>query len=99
MGPSASRCETDRSRSLSRVSGTYISAPFLDVWETDREMCGIIGVAGVSDAARVTPLVRYSLPHPGQEAAGMVTADAPGRDPSHRGTGVALDASSGEWLV
>src|SRR5213594_3251102 len=94
MGPSASRCETDRSRSLSRVSGTYISAPFLDVWETDREMCGIIGVAGVSDASRVTYLGLYSLQHRGQESAGMVTVDGAGVARSHRGMGLVSDVFS-----
>src|SRR2546425_1153466 len=94
MGPSASRCETDRSRSLSRVSGTYISPPFLDVWETDREMCGIIGVAGVSDASRVTYLGLYSLQHRGQESAGMVTVDGAGVARSHRGMGLVSDVFS-----
>src|SRR3989442_12290728 len=87
MGPSTSRCETDRSRSLSRVLETYISAPFLDVWETDREMCGIIGAAGGSDASRVTYLGLYSLQHRGQEPAGMVTVAGAGVARSHRGMG------------
>src|SRR5213593_36920 len=91
MGPSASRCETDRSRSLSRVSETYISAPFLDAWETDRKMCGIIGVAGVSDASRVTYLGLYSLQHRGQESAGIVAVDGEGVARSHRGMGLVSD--------
>src|SRR5213593_1497068 len=94
MGPSASRCETDRSRSLSRVSETYISAPFLDAWETDRKMCGIIGVAGVSDASRVTYLGLYSLQHRGQESAGLVTVDGAGVARSHRGMGLVSDVFS-----
>src|SRR3989454_11331091 len=94
MGPSTSRCETDRSRSLSRVLETYISAPFLDVWETDRKMCGIIGVAGVSDASRVTYLGLYSLQHRGQESAGMVTVDGAGVARSHRGMGLVSDVFS-----
>src|SRR3989442_5781392 len=94
MGPSASRCETDRSRSLSRVSETYISAPFLDVWETDRKMCGIIGVACVSNASGVPYLGLYSLQHRGQESAGMVTVDGAGVARSHRGMGLVSDVFS-----
>src|SRR5256885_2605641 len=91
MGPSASRCETDRSRSLSPGSETYISAPFLDAWETDRRMCGIIGVAGVSDASRVTYLGLYSLQHRGEESAGVVAVDGAGVARSHRGMGLVSD--------
>src|SRR5213594_2865968 len=91
MGPSASGCETDRARSLSRVSDTYISAPFLDAWETDHKMCGIIGVAGVSDASRVSYLGLYSLQHRGQESAGVVTVDGAGVARSHRGMGLVSD--------
>src|SRR5437762_1399827 len=94
MGPSASPCATDRSRSLCRGSGTYISAPFLDAWETDRKMCGIIGVAGVPDASRVTYLGLYSLQHRGQESAGMVTVDGAGVARSHRGMGLVSDVFS-----
>jgi len=35
-------------------------------------MCGIIGVTGVPDAARVAYLGLYSLQHRGQESAGIV---------------------------
>ena len=38
-------------------------------------MCGIIGIAGVPDAARVTYLGLYSLQHRGQESAGAVVVD------------------------
>jgi len=37
-------------------------------------MCGIIGVTGVPDAARVAYLGLYSLQHRGQESGGMVKA-------------------------
>src|SRR5438270_4059953 len=94
MGPSASRCETDRSRSLSRDSETYISPPFLEAWATDRKMCGIIGVAGVPDASRVTYLGLYSLQHRGQESAGVVTVDGAGVARSHRGMGLVSDVFS-----
>src|SRR6266566_1945876 len=91
---SASRCRTDRSRSLSRGSETYISAPFLDAWETDRKMCGIIGVAGVPDASRITYLGLYSLQHRGQESAGMVAVDGASVARSHRSMGLVSDVFS-----
>jgi len=54
-------------------------------------MCGIIGVAGVSDASRVTYLGLYSLQHRGQESAGMVAVDGAGVARSHRGMGLVSD--------
>src|SRR5881628_585642 len=57
-------------------------------------MCGIIGVAGVPDASRVTYLGLYSLQHRGQESAGMVTADGAGVARSHRGMGLVSDVFS-----
>src|SRR6266704_2073590 len=87
MGPSALRC------------ATYITAPFLDAWETDRSMCGIIGVAGVPDASRVTYLGLYSLQHRGQESAGMVAVDGAGVARSHRGMGLVADVFSETMLA
>src|SRR5213595_1891850 len=57
-------------------------------------MCGIIGVAGVSDASRVTYLGLYSLQHRGQESAGVVTVDGAGVARSHRGMGLVSDVFS-----
>src|SRR6266508_3551452 len=54
-------------------------------------MCGIIGVAGVPDASRVTYLGLYSLQHRGQESAGMVAVDGAGVARSHRGMGLVSD--------
>jgi len=54
-------------------------------------MCGIIGVAGVNDAARVTYLGLYSLQHRGQESAGMVAVDQAGLARVHRGMGLVSD--------
>src|SRR5256714_9495543 len=54
-------------------------------------MCGIIGVAGVPDAARVTYLGLYSLEHRGQESAGVVAVDGAGVAGSHRGMGLVSD--------
>ena len=54
-------------------------------------MCGIIGVAGVPDAARVTYLGLYSLQHRGQESAGIVAVDGAGVARAHRGMGLVSD--------
>src|SRR6266540_1091174 len=54
-------------------------------------MCGIIGVTGVPDAARVAYLGLYSLQHRGQESGGMVAVDGEGVARSHRGMGLVSD--------
>jgi len=54
-------------------------------------MCGIIGVSGVPEAARVAYLGLYSLQHRGQESAGMVSVDGEGVARSHRGMGLVSD--------
>ena len=54
-------------------------------------MCGIIGVSGIPDAARVVYLGLYSLQHRGQESAGLVTVDGAGVARSHRGMGLVSD--------
>ena len=54
-------------------------------------MCGIIGVSGVPDAARVAYLGLYSLQHRGQESAGLVAVDGEGVARSHRGMGLVAD--------
>ncbi|HMA45062.1 MAG TPA: amidophosphoribosyltransferase [Gemmatimonadales bacterium] len=54
-------------------------------------MCGIIGVSGVPDAARVAYLGLYSLQHRGQESAGLVSVDGEGVARSHRGMGLVAD--------
>jgi amidophosphoribosyltransferase len=51
-------------------------------------MCGIIGVAGVPDAAKLTYLGLYALQHRGQESAGIVAIDEHGAARSHRGMGL-----------
>ncbi len=61
-------------------------------------MCGIIGVAGVPDASRVTYLGLYSLQHRGQESAGMVAVDGAGVARSHRGMGLVSDVFSETML-
>ena len=51
-------------------------------------MCGVIGVSGVADAARLAYLGLYSLQHRGQESAGIVCVDGAGVARSHRGMGL-----------
>jgi amidophosphoribosyltransferase len=51
-------------------------------------MCGIIGVSGVPDAAKLAYLGLYSLQHRGQESAGIVAVDGEGVARSHRGMGL-----------
>jgi amidophosphoribosyltransferase len=51
-------------------------------------MCGIIGVSGIPDAARLTYLGLYALQHRGQESAGIVAVDRDGMARAHRGMGL-----------
>src|SRR3982751_1054157 len=51
-------------------------------------MCGIIGVSGIPDAARLAYLGLYALQHRGQESAGIVSIDRDGLARSHRGMGL-----------
>src|SRR5918999_1622168 len=51
-------------------------------------MCGIIGVSGIHDAARLTYLGLYALQHRGQESAGMVVVDHAGTAHPYRGMGL-----------
>ena len=51
-------------------------------------MCGIIGVSGIPDAARLTYLGLYALQHRGQESAGIVVVDRDGMARAHRGMGL-----------
>jgi amidophosphoribosyltransferase len=61
-------------------------------------MCGIIGVSGVPDAARVAYLGLYALQHRGQESAGIVTIDAQTRAHSRRGMGLVGEIFNGADL-
>src|SRR5207247_1550425 len=79
---------TRPSSTPSTVSDRYISRAYPDAWEIDGKMCGIIGVTGVPDAARVAYLGLYSLQHRGQESGGMVAVDGEGVARSHRGMGL-----------
>ncbi len=51
-------------------------------------MCGVIGVANLPEAARLTYLGLYALQHRGQESAGIVALDEAGTARVHRGMGL-----------
>jgi amidophosphoribosyltransferase len=61
-------------------------------------MCGIIGVSGVPDAARLAYLGLYSLQHRGQESAGIVAVDGEGVARSHRGMGLVAEVFNEQVL-
>jgi len=51
-------------------------------------MCGVFGVSGVPDAARLAYLGLYALQHRGQESAGIVAVDEQGQARAQRGMGL-----------
>ena len=51
-------------------------------------MCGIIGVSGVPDAAKLAYLGLYALQHRGQESAGITSVDDEFAAYTHRGMGL-----------
>ncbi|HEU4699879.1 MAG TPA: amidophosphoribosyltransferase [Gemmatimonadales bacterium] len=51
-------------------------------------MCGIIGVSGIPDAAKLAYLGLYALQHRGQESAGIIAVDQHGAARNHRGMGL-----------
>ena len=55
-------------------------------------MCGVIGVSGINDAARIAYLGLYALQHRGQESAGIVSVDGQGKARLHRAMGLVSDA-------
>ncbi len=54
-------------------------------------MCGIFGVSGLPDAARLSYLGLYALQHRGQESAGVTTVEKTGQAHLHRGMGLVSD--------
>lgn len=54
-------------------------------------MCGIVGISGIPDAARLAYLGLYALQHRGQESSGIVALDPDGVPRSHRGMGLVGD--------
>ncbi len=62
-----------------------------------KENCGIFGIFGHPDAARLTYLGLYALQHRGEESAGIVTSD--GKEmKTHRGMGHVADIFTPEAL-
>ncbi len=62
-----------------------------------REECGVFGIWGAENAARLTYAGLYALQHRGQESAGIVTSDA-GDVHAHRGLGLVSDVFAGGVL-
>ena len=54
-------------------------------------MCGVIGVSGVPEAARIAYLGLYALQHRGQESAGIVAIGDGGKARATRGMGLVSD--------
>ncbi len=61
-------------------------------------MCGIIGISGIPDAARLAYLGLYALQHRGQESAGIVAIDRAGCARSHRGMGLVSETFGDDLL-
>lgn len=62
-------------------------------------MCGIIGVSGLPDAARLAYLGLYALQHRGQESAGVVAIDQEGCARAHRGMGLVSETFDDQTLA
>src|SRR5574338_983475 len=54
-------------------------------------MCGVFGVSGIPDAARLSYLGLYALQHRGQESAGVTAITTDGVAHLHRGMGLVSD--------
>ncbi len=63
------------------------------------EECGVAGVFGDPEAARLLYLALYALQHRGQEASGIVTFDSRGYFHSHKDFGLVRDAFTSEHLA
>ncbi len=62
-----------------------------------KEACGLFGIYGSDDPARLTYLGLYSLQHRGQESAGIVASDGK-KVTAHRGMGLVADVFQPEDL-
>src|SRR3989441_3155451 len=98
-GACACDCATPRSTAPLESSARYISRRSPSHGRLERGMCGIIGVSGVPDAARLAYLGLYSLQHRGQESAGIVAVDGEGVARSHRGMGLVGEVFSEQVLA
>ena len=61
-------------------------------------MCGLIGIAGVDNAADAAYLGLYALQHRGQESAGIVAVDEAGVARAHRAMGLVQDVFAPQVL-
>jgi amidophosphoribosyltransferase len=64
-----------------------------------KDHCGVFGIVGEVDAARITYLGLHALQHRGQEAAGMVVRADDGALQAHRSRGLVPDAFPEAALV
>ena len=62
-------------------------------------MCGIIGISGLPDAARLAYLGLYALQHRGQESAGIVAIDQGGCARAHRSMGLVSETFDEQALT
>lgn len=68
-----------------------------DISPRPREECGVCGIYGHEDAAKLTYFGLYALQHRGQESAGIVASDGL-RITQHKGMGLVHDVFSEEIL-
>jgi amidophosphoribosyltransferase len=64
-----------------------------------REECGVVGVMGDPEAAKLIYLGLYALQHRGQEAAGIVTMDKQGEFHGHKAFGLVGDGFTKDILA
>ena len=62
-----------------------------------KEECGVFGIFGYEEAARIVYLGLYALQHRGQESAGIVVSDG-AQLIGHRGMGLVPEVFQGEQL-
>jgi amidophosphoribosyltransferase len=80
-----------------RLPDGRVSGPVGRADDRLREECGIFGIWGAENAARLTYAGLYSLQHRGQESAGIVTTDG-NQFCYHRGLGLVPDVFPGATL-
>jgi len=73
-------------------------AVYQDADDKPREHCGIFGIYGHPEAARLTYFGLYALQHRGQESCGIVTGDGV-RVRQHRGLGLVAEVFDQEILA
>ena len=76
------------------MSADKLFRPIMHPFDDDKlkEECGLFGVVGHNDAARLVALGLHALQHRGQEAGGMVTYDDLTGFNSHRRFGYIRDS-------